>query len=50
MKLDKYKVDKIIYEWVKRNYGESEAHDPSWSIVELANEIVNKYEQLNKSI
>lgn len=43
MKLEKYKVAKTIYEWVKRMYGESEAHNPSWSIVELANEIVNKY-------
>lgn len=45
MTLDKYKLDKIIYEWVKRNYGESEAQDPSWSIAELANEIANKYKE-----
>lgn len=41
--LDKYKLDKIIFEWVKRMFGESEALDPSWSIVELANEIANEY-------
>lgn len=35
----KHYIDKIIYEWVKENFGESEAQDPSWSIVELANEI-----------
>lgn len=39
------KIEGIIYEWVKRNYGESEAQDPSWNIVELANEIVNKYKE-----
>lgn len=26
----------IIYEWVKQNFGESEADDPSWSIEALA--------------
>lgn len=46
MKLDKYKVDKIIYEYVKRNYGEREAHNPKWSIVEIANEIVDKYGEI----
>lgn len=25
-----------IYEWVKKNFGESEADDPSWSIEALA--------------
>ena len=23
---------KFLYEWVKKNFGESEADDPSWSI------------------
>lgn len=45
MKL-KHKIDKIIYEWVKENYGESEANNPSWSIVELANHIANKFHEL----
>lgn len=42
----KHKIDKIIYEWVKENYGESEANDPSWSIVELANHIANNFHEL----
>lgn len=29
----------IIYNWVKQNFGESEADDPSWSIEALANEL-----------
>jgi hypothetical protein len=32
-------VEKVIYEWVKRNFGESEANDPSWSTRSLAEEI-----------
>lgn len=43
--LDKHEVNRIIFEWVKRTYGSSEAYNPSWSIVALANEIVKK---LNK--
>lgn len=42
----KHKIDKIIYEWVKENYGESEANNPSWSIVELANHITSKFHEL----
>lgn len=45
MKLDKYKLDKIIYKWVEKNYGESEALEPSWSIVELANHIAEQYDK-----
>ena len=29
----------IIYSWVKQNFGESEADDPSWSIEALAKEL-----------
>lgn len=43
MTLDKYKLDKIIFKWVEKNYGDSEAQDPSWSIVELANHIAEQY-------
>lgn len=32
-------IDKIIYNWVRENFGEAEALDPSWSIIELAHEI-----------
>lgn len=29
----------IIYKWVKNNFGQSEADDPSWSIEALAEEL-----------
>lgn len=29
----------IIYKWVAKNFGESEAEDPSWSIDALAEEL-----------
>ena len=32
----KKQLEKIIYNWVKQNFGESEADDPSWSIEALA--------------
>lgn len=32
-------IRKAIYEWVKQNFGESEADDPSWDIDALADEI-----------
>lgn len=38
-------IEKIIYNWVKENFGESEADDPSWNIQLLAKEIESK---LNK--
>lgn len=31
----------IIYKWVKDNFGQSEADDPSWSIDALAEELSN---------
>lgn len=36
----------IIYNWVKENFGESEADDPSWSIDELARELANHFRDL----
>lgn len=32
-------IDKIIYDWVTKSFGETEALDPSWSIIDLAHEI-----------
>lgn len=32
-------IKDTIYKWVKKNFGESEAEDPSWSIEALAEEI-----------
>lgn len=45
MKLDKYKLDKIIFHWVEKNYGRNEAVEPSWSIVQLANHIAEEYDK-----
>ena len=33
---------RVIYKFVKRNFGESEANDPSWNINALANEIAKE--------
>lgn len=29
-------IKDMIYEWVRENFGQSEADDPSWNIEELA--------------
>lgn len=42
----RHDIDKIIYKWVKKTYGESEAHNPSWSIVELAKELEQHFHEL----
>lgn len=42
----RHEIDKIIYNWVKKNFGESEANDPSWSIVELAKELEKHFHEL----
>lgn len=34
---------KFLYEWVKKNFGESEADDPSWSIEALAHDLRDEY-------
>ena len=39
----KKELTKIIYDWVAKNFGESEAEDPSWSIEALAEEL-NKHQ------
>ena len=36
---------KFLYEWVKKNFGQSEADDPSWSIEALAHDL--KYEYIS---
>jgi len=33
----------FLYEWVKKNFGESEADDPSWSIEALAHDLREEY-------
>lgn len=42
----KEQFTKIIYDWVKRNFGESEADDPSWSIEALAEELNKHFHEL----
>ncbi len=42
----KDKIEKIIYEWVKQNFGESEAENPSWSIEALAEELDKHFHEL----
>lgn len=34
---------KFLHEWVKENFGESEADDPSWSIEALAHDLREEY-------
>jgi hypothetical protein len=33
----------FLTEWVKKNYGESEADEPSWSIEALAHDLADKF-------
>ena len=40
--------NKFLYEWVKNNFGESEADDPSWSIEALAHDLANEYVRIKK--
>lgn len=42
----KEEFEKIIYNWVKNNFGESEADDPSWSIEALADELGKQFHNL----
>lgn len=34
---------KFLHEWVKKNFGQSEADDPSWSIEALAHDLRDEY-------
>lgn len=34
---------KFLHEWVKKNFGQSEADDPSWSIEALAHDLREEY-------
>lgn len=42
-------LNKFIYEWVKKNFGESEADDPSWSIEALAHDLAREYYKIKES-
>ena len=36
-------VKKFLHEWVKKNFGQSEGDDPSWSIEALAHDLRYEY-------
>lgn len=42
----KDKIYTIIYNWVAKNFGESEAEEPSWSIEALADELNKHFHEL----
>lgn len=39
---------KFLYEWVKKNFGQSEADDPSWNIEALAHDLKSEYVRLKE--
>lgn len=39
-------IYKIIYEWVQKNFGTSEAEEPSWSISDLTEELYKHFHEL----
>lgn len=43
-------LKKFLYEWVKNNFGESEADDPSWNIDDLAHALKEEFDKINYRI
>ena len=41
-------LKKFLYEWVKKNFGESEADDPSWSIEALSHDLADEFWKLKE--
>ena len=41
---------KFLYRWVKDNFGQSEADDPSWSIKALAHDLADEYWKMQERI
>lgn len=41
-KVTQAKLERIIFGWVEKNFGTSEALDPSWDISALAKEILER--------
>lgn len=39
-------IEQLIYNWVEKNFGKSEADDPSWSIEALAEELDKHFHEL----
>lgn len=42
--------NKFLYRWVKDNFGQSEADDPSWSIKALAHDLADEYWKMQERI
>lgn len=42
--------NKFLYEWVKKNFGQSEADDPSWSIEALAHDLADEYWKIQEKV
>ena len=43
-------LKKFLHEWVKKNFGESEADDPSWNIDDLAHALKEEFDKINYKI
>lgn len=46
----KEEYQKDIYNWVAKNFGESEAEDPSWNIEALAEEMQKTFLRIHEEI
>ena len=44
----KEELHKFLYKWVSKNFGESEAEDPSWSIEALAHDLAIEFMELDE--
>ena len=42
--------NKFLYRWVKDNFGQSEADDPSWSIKALAHDLADEYWKIQERV
>lgn len=42
--------NKFLYRWVKDNFGQSEADDPSWSIKALAHDLADEYWKIQEKV
>lgn len=42
--------NKFLYRWVKDNFGQSEADDPSWSIKALAHDLSDEYWKIQERV
>lgn len=43
------KLNKFIYNWVAKNFGTSEANDPSWSIKALAHDLADEFFKIKEA-